>query len=152
MPSEDFKKAYQVLSAKCSKKEISSIEALKFATKFKLKLAEKTKLINQLKKNQFIDHHRYAKAFVNDRFKFYSWGKLKIRHQLLQKGIEERFIDSALENIDSKEYYDLITKEALKKFEFNGSKDDFVSKQKLCNFLNLKGFEADLVFQVVELL
>lgn len=150
MPSEDFKKAYQILSVKCSKKEISSIEALKYASRFKLKLGEKKKLVNQLKKNQFIDHERYAKAFVNDRFKFYSWGKLKIRYQLLQKGIEEKHIESALDNIDSKEYYDLITKEAIKKFEINGGKDDFVSKQKLCKFLNLKGFEAELVFEVVE--
>ena len=50
MPSQDFKKAYQLLSARCTKKEISGNEAMKYAAKFDLKLVEKNQLINQLKK------------------------------------------------------------------------------------------------------
>ena len=150
MPSEEFKKAYQVLSAKCSKKEITANEALKFSVKFKLKLVEKNRLINQLKKSKFIDHERYAKAFVNDRFQFYKWGKLKIKYQLIQKGIEEHFIDLALCDINSNEYYNLIVQEAKKKLLTFSDKDDFSTKQKLCIYLNQKGFEGDLVFEIAE--
>ena len=150
MPSEDFKKAYQVLSAKCSKKEITTNEALKFAVKFKLNLVEKNRLVNQLKKNKFIDHKRYAKAFVNDRFQFYKWGKLKIRHQLLQKGIEEHLIELALNDIDNNDYYNLIIQEAKKKYTTLDKEDKFITKQKLCKYLNQKGFEGELVFEIVE--
>ena len=150
MPSEEFKKAYQVLSAKCSKKEISTSEALKFAVKFKLNLVEKNRLVNQLKKNKFIDHLRFAKAFVNDRFHFYKWGRLKIKYQLLQKGIEEHFIDIALKAIDNNEYYNLILQEAKKKYVTVDKKDNFNAKQKLCKYLNQKGFEGELVFEIVE--
>ena len=41
MPTEEYKKAYIFLSSKCSKKEISSREALKACSKFKLKIVEK---------------------------------------------------------------------------------------------------------------
>ena len=150
MPSEEFKKAYQVLSAKCSKKEITTNEALKFAVKFKLNLVEKNRLVYQLKKNKFIDHLRYAKAFVNDRFHFYKWGKLKIKYQLIQKGIEEHYIDLALEDIDNNEYYNLIIQEAKKKYASLDKQDEFKSKQKLCKYLNQKGFEGELVFKIVE--
>tara|TARA_B100001287_G_scaffold226866_1_gene196706 strand:- start:29551 stop:30015 length:465 start_codon:yes stop_codon:yes gene_type:complete len=150
MPSEEFKKAYQVLSAKCSRKEITTNEALKFAIKFKLKLIEKNRLINELKKSKFIDHKRYAKAFVNDRFQFYKWGKLKIKYQLIQKGIEEHLIELALNDIDNKEYYNLITQEAKKKYATLEKEDDYNTKQKLCKYLNQKGFEGELVFEVVD--
>ena len=63
--------------------------------KYQLKLSEKHKLINKLKKEKYIDHDRYAKAFTNDRFNFIN-GKLKIKQQLLIKGIEEPLIDNAL--------------------------------------------------------
>ena len=150
MSSKDFKKAYQLLSARCTKKEISCNEAMKYAAKFDLKLVEKNQLINQLKKNKFIDHQRYARAFVNDRFKFYKWGKLKIKHHLIQKGIEERLIDQALNKINQEEYSNLIIQEAKKKQESIGGLVDFKSKQKLSKYLNQKGFEGDLVFEIVE--
>ena len=88
MPSEEYKKVYLFLSNKCSKKELSSREALVFCSKYQLKIVEKNKLINELKKNQYIDHLRYANAYTHDRFNLYYWGKIKIRHHLLQKGIE----------------------------------------------------------------
>jgi regulatory protein len=150
MPSQDFKKAYQLLSARCSKKETTVNEALKYATKFKLKLVEKHQLINQLKKEKFIDHQRFAKSFVHDRVKFYKWGKLKIKYHLIQKGIEVIFIDDALDTIDKDEYYSLIYEEAKKKHESSGAINDFVSRQKLCKYLNQKGFEGEIVFEIVE--
>ena len=49
MPSEEYKKAYLFLSNKCSKKELSDKEALIICSKYKLKIAEKNRLINELK-------------------------------------------------------------------------------------------------------
>ena len=82
MSSEEYKKAFLFLSNKCSKKEISSREALVLSAKFHLKMVEKNNLINELKKKEFINHLRYAKAFVHDKFIFYKWGKVKIIHHL----------------------------------------------------------------------
>ena len=140
MPSEEYKKAFLFLSNKCSKKELSAKEALIICSKFKLKIVEKNKLINELKKNDFIDHLRYANAFVHDRFNLYFWGKTKIRHHLIQKGIEDNYIIPALESIDNEKYKSL------------GNENDFYSKQKILKYLSLKGFETDLSFEVVDLL
>ena len=152
MPSEEYKKAFLFLSNKCSKKELSAKEALIICSKFKLKIVEKNKLINELKKNQFIDHLRYANAFVHDRFNLYLWGKTKIRHHLIQKGIEDYYIISALESIDNEKYKNIAKQEALKKYKSLGNENDFNSKQKILKYLTLKGFETDLSFEVVDLL
>ena len=131
MPSEEYKKAYLFLCNKCSKKELSSKEALMICSKYKLKIVEINNLITELKKNQFIDHLRYANAFVHDRFNLYFWGKNKIRQHLIQKGIEDYQIATALESIDNEKYKNIAKQEALKKYKSLGSKQDFNSKQKI---------------------
>ena len=150
MISEDFKKAYQYCAGRCSKKELSEREVMVGLQKFQLKLSEKHKLINKLKKEKYIDHDRYAKAFTHDRFNFYKWGKLKIKQHLLIKGIEESLIDDALKLIDEDAYQALIKDLALKKKAQISIDDSFQAKQKICNALNKKGFEGELVFDAVE--
>ncbi len=150
MSAEHFKKAYFYFSNRCSKKELSAREVMVGLQKFQLKLSEKHKLINKLKKEKYIDHNRYAKAFTHDRFNFYKWGKLKIKQQLLIKGIEESFIDHALNLIDDDAYQALIKDLALKKKAQISIDDSFQAKQKICNALNAKGFEGELVYDTVE--
>ena len=150
MISEDFKKAYQYFAGRCSKKELSEREVMVGLQKFQFKLSEKHKLINKLKKEKYIDHDRYAKAFTHDRFNFYKWGKLKIKQHLLIKGIEESLIDDALNLIDEDTYQALIKDLALKKKAQISIDDSFQAKQKICNALKTKGFEGELVFDTVE--
>ena len=150
MSSEEYKKAFLYLSSKCSKKEITSKEALVLASKFTLKIVDQKQLINDLKKKQFIDHLRFAKAFTHDRFTFYNWGKLKIKYYLKQKGIEEAFISEALLTIYIKLYKNLVKQETEKKLLAMGSPTDYNSKQKLLKYLSQKGFETDIIFDIVE--
>lgn len=150
MSTEEYKKAYIFLSNKCSKKEISSREALKACSKFKLKIVDKNNLINELKKQNFINHERFSNAFVHDRFNFYRWGKNKIIHHLKQKGIEEFHIEKAIESISDKLYYKVLSEEAIKKQQSMKTPLDYHSKQKLMKFLYQKGFESELVFNEVE--
>jgi len=150
MPDKEFKKVFQLLASKCSKKELSTNEALQYIAKFNLKLVVKHRLINQLKNDNYINHERYASAFAHDRFNFYKWGKLKIKYHLLQKGIEEAYVDNALSAIDYSAYRSLLEEEANKKYLAMGSPNDFKSKQKLSKYLNQKGFEGELIFEIVE--
>ena len=149
MSAEHFKKAYSYFSNRCSKRIIHK-RSHGWLAKISLKLSEKHKIINKLKKEKYIDHDRYAKAFTHDRFNFYKWGKLKIKQQLLTKGIEESLIDDALNLIDENAYQALIKDLALKKKAQISIDDSFKAKQKICNALNTKGFEGELVFDTVE--
>ena len=151
MSAEYFNKAYTYFSNRCSKKELSAREVMIGLQKYELNLSEKHKLINKLKKEKYIDHDRYAKAFTNDRFNFYKWGKLKIKQQLLIKGIEEFLIENALSLIGDDAYQALIKELALKKkAQISTDDDHFQAKQKICNALNTKGFEGELVYEIVD--
>ena len=145
MPSEEYKNAFLFLSSKCSKKEMTSRDALAACAKFRLKMVEKNNLINELKKKEFINHLRYAKAFIHDKFTFYKWGKVKIIHYLRQKGIEEVFISEAILEINQPQYLRIIQEEAQKKFQTMNTPNDYRSKQKLLKFLSNKGFETELI-------
>ena len=68
MSTEEYKKAYVFLSNKCSKKEISTTEALKSCSKFRLKIVEKNNLINELKKQNFINHERFSRFSLFRKF------------------------------------------------------------------------------------
>jgi SOS response regulatory protein OraA/RecX len=70
----------------------------------------------------------------------------------MQKGIEDYHIKPAIESIDNVKYKNIAKQEALKKHKSLGNKNDFNSKQKILKYLSLKGFEADLSFEVVDLL
>jgi SOS response regulatory protein OraA/RecX len=70
----------------------------------------------------------------------------------MQKGIEDYHIAKAIESIDNEKYKNIAKQEALKKYKSLGSKHDFNSKQKILKYLSLKGFEADLSFEVVDLI
>ena len=77
-------------------------------------------------------------------------GKNKIIHHLQQKGIEEFYIEKAIESISDKLYYKVLSEEAIKKYQLMKAPEDFQSKQKLMKFLYQKGFESELVFNEVE--
>ena len=51
MSAEHFNKAYTYFSNRCSKKELSAREVMIGLQKYQLKLSEKHKLINRLKKD-----------------------------------------------------------------------------------------------------
>ena len=97
-------------------------------------------MINELKKQNFINHERFSKAFVHDRFNFYKWGRNKIIHHLKQKGIEEFYIQKAIESISDDLYYKLLSEEAIKKYHTMKAPIDFQSKQKLMKFLYQKNW------------
>ena len=52
----------------------------------------------------YIDELRYARAFVNDKFRFNKWGKIKIAHVLRQKKVASNVIQEALDTIDDEAY------------------------------------------------
>lgn len=43
------------------------------------------RIIDRLVVEKFIDEERYCRAFVNDKFRFAKWGKMKITQALYMK-------------------------------------------------------------------
>ncbi len=107
-------------------------------------------VINELIKEKFIDEKRYASAFVNDKFRFSKWGKIKIAYTLKKKKISISVINSALGEIDEQNYSQLIEKEITQKYKTLKITDTYAAKGKLFRFAQSKGFEADAAFRVID--
>jgi regulatory protein len=110
---------------------------------------DKSKIINRLIEEDFINEKRYCDYFVKDKFRFNKWGKIKISYALKQKGLGNELINAALGTIDDGEYEELLA--AILKTKLVGLKYEFeYEKQgKLFRFAQSRGFENNVIEKVL---
>jgi regulatory protein len=120
--------------------------------------ASKTKaILNQLREEGFLNEERFARAYVRGKWKVNRWGKIRIRYELKAKGISEKLISSALLEIDEDIYRDMLETIIRKKSgefrhkgeEKNISKKSLNIRDKIFNFALGKGYETDLVNEIL---
>lgn len=145
-----YKESLQKMRSLCSKQE-------KCSSDIKLKLAELDlndreieKIITVLSDENYINDKRYALSFAHDKLKFNKWGRIKIQHQLGQKGINDEYISFALGEIDRSEYRQILRDELVKKYKLVHTSDTYEMKGRLMRFGQSRGFETDLVFQIID--
>lgn len=142
---------FSYASSLCSRKEYCRSE---IESKLKIKGAtsqEVNQLIEQLEREGYIDEMRYAHAFVRDKFRFEHWGRVKIRYQLLRKGICDCDIDDALNEIDEKQYRDALSN-FIQARQINSSEDDSLrASQKIARVAINRGYEPPLVFKALNI-
>ena len=72
-----YKEALAKATDLCGRSEKCSYDLEQKCHEWQLSGEETAKLIAYLKQEKFIDHQRYATSFVNDKFRFNKWGKIK---------------------------------------------------------------------------
>ncbi len=97
----------------------------------------------------FINEERFARAYVGGKFRMKGWGKRKIVQGLKQHRISEYCIRKGLEEIDPDAYYDRLKKHAEKKLPSLRGQTEYIQKGKLTQHLMMKGFEGDLIRDVI---
>ena len=135
--------------ALCSSKECCCFDIRKKLESYDLSTEDTEKIMTRLLKEKFIDESRYAKAFVNDKFKYNGWGKIKIASQLKLKHISSEDIHEALSNIDEDEYMEKISSLLTSKRKSLKYKDNYDLKVKLLRFGMSRGFESDILYKLV---
>ncbi len=133
----------------CSKQEKCKYDIKKKLLEWGIKTNSINKIINSLEKNKFIDEKRYSSFFARDKFRFNKWGKIKIIFILRQKNIPDKYIFSALNEIDDKEYFKTLEKEILKKQKSIQYTNNYEMKGKLLKFAESRGFEKNLIFKII---
>lgn len=105
-------------------------------------------LLNQLKKERYLDDLRYAEQYVKGKFNQKRWGRIKISYGLFQKGIPKAIIDQALKQIDEEDYINTLNYLIDKQRPKIKAKNDFERSQKLKRFLQNKGYEMDYLWEI----
>ena len=108
------------------------------------------KIISILIEEKFIDEVRYCELFVMDKFRLNKWGRKKIEYALRGKNISATTIASAVELIGMDEYIEVLKKEIKGKRRGIKAKNQFDLKGKLFRFAQSRGFESNLIYEVLD--
>lgn len=133
----------------CSKSEHCISEVITKLNRWEANETDSKKIIKKLIDDDFINEKRYAEAFVRDKFRFNKWGKIKIMMALRRKEIENDLIADALEQIDEEEYREVLVTLLKSKQKSIKYKSEYEKEGKLFRFAQGRGFESDLIEQVL---
>ena len=111
---------------------------------------EVEEVISELIENNFLNEERFARAYVSGKFNIKRWGKIKIKQGLKLKKITDKMIAIALNTIDYDDYLQTILDTAEKKLPTIKEKEAYKRKYKLVSYLLGKGFENDLILEVLK--
>jgi len=108
------------------------------------------RIICQLIEGNFLNEERFARAYVQGKFNLKTWGRIKIKQGLKLKGVPEKLINKTLQSIDGDVYLLKLEQLLDKKANQLTEKDAFKRRYKLIQYAISRGFEADLINDVLK--
>jgi len=142
----------------CSYRERSETEAELKLRSMQVPAVKIRDILRGLREDGFISDERFAMAFARGKWRVKHWGRLRITYELRQRKIPNKLIIKAMEEIDEEEYREVLANLIRRKAaalhpqakEENKSGKKMNLKDKLFNFALSKGYEYDLVREILE--
>ena len=107
-------------------------------------------LMAQLIEENYLNEERFAIQYAGGKFRMNQWGRVKIKYALRQKQVSEYSIKKALKQISENDYKRTLQKLAAQKLKTLKSETNvFSKKKKLQDYLLQKGYERELVREVI---
>ena len=152
--SEELSKARKKIASYCAYQERCQKEVRDKLYSYGLFKDEVEELIAWLITENFLNEERYAQTYAGGKFRVKNWGRLKITQALQQKDISAYCIKQGLKEIDEEEYLNTISKLARKKATELQQRfsNTYQLKDKASRFLISRGFEPDLVWEILKTL
>ena len=106
-------------------------------------------IIVKLIEDNFLNEERFATSFARGKFTIKKWGRIKIKQELKQKRVGDYCLKKAMLQIDETEYIATLKKLMDNKRKLINEKSPIKLNYKLMNYALSKGYEKDLVFDVL---
>ncbi len=106
--------------------------------------------IQKLEEQKYLDDLRYADSYVNNQMLTTSWGPLKIKNMLLQKGVEEDLVNQALLAYTEELEREKLEKKVTKMITSNRTKSPTFLKQKIKQTTLSEGYHFNILQEVLE--
>lgn len=139
--------AYLQLAAICAQTEHCEQEMRDKMKRWELDETVQNRIIDRLTKERYIDNERYARAFVKDKIRYNKWGRRKVQQALWMKRIDNDIQQRVLDEIDEKEYLDVLRPLLKQKRKSIKAESDYELNQKLVRFALSRGFTFDIIRQ-----
>ncbi len=134
----------------CAYQERSQQETRNKLYEYGLHQNEVEELITELILTNFLNEERFAMAYVSGKVNIKKWGRIKIKQGLKFKKVPDKLIQKALNSIDGDKYLANLLAMAEKKLRVLSEKDPIKKKYKLITYIQTKGYEKDLIFDVLK--
>ncbi len=144
-----YKTALSKAMALCSKREYCTNDIRTMLRSWSAGEIDIERIILNLIKENFINEKRYAEAFVKDKFRYNKWGKVKIKAGLKLKKIPEEIIKTSLDSIDNVTYRKTIEDLISAHRRSVKAKNQYDLKGKLLRYGLSKGFESELLYDIL---
>lgn len=129
----------------CAYQERSQFEIRNKLYEWGLHQKDVEEIISELIEQNFLNEERFAMAYAMGKFRIKNWGKIKIRQGLKLKHIPDKLILKSLKAIDEDDYLSMLKKILQKKSKTISEKDPFKLRYLLTRFAASKGYETDLI-------
>ena len=141
-----YEQALNRAAAYCSQAERATQEVLQKLEAWEVSDEDAARILEFLRKERFLDEQRYVHAFVNDKFTYERWGRIKIVYALRAKGVTGAVVTNTLDDvIDPDQYVETLTD--LLRAKMRGMKTPLApnDRAKLYRFAAQRGFESHVV-------
>lgn len=143
--------ALRKLAVYCSAAEHCLREVQEKLESWGIDVRARKRIIDRLVEEKYLDEERFCRSFINDKFKFNKWGKIKIRQALIQKKIDLELVDKNLKQQIREEEYIGVLQELLHGKEKNiKASNDYELKGKLIRFALGRGFEMETILRCIK--
>ena len=142
--------AYLQLAAMCAQAEHCEQEMRDKMKRWGIEPDAQDRVVARLVKERYVDNERYARAFVKDKIRYNKWGRRKVMQALWMKRIDDDIQRSVLDEIDDKEFIDVLVPLLKQKRKTIKAKSDYELNQKLVRFALSRGFDFSIIRQCMD--
>ncbi|MDO4163246.1 MAG: regulatory protein RecX [Bacteroides sp.] len=133
--------AFGRLTAYCAASEHCRAEIVEKMQRWGIPYASIDSIVERLIQEKYIDEERFCRAFVNDKYRFAKWGKVKIGQALRLKKIPPTTYLPFLNEIDDEEYLSILQGLLSTKKKSVHAENEYELNGKLVRFALSRGFE-----------
>ena len=142
--------AYLQLAALCAQAEHCEQEMRDKMKRWEIDTTVQDRVLQRLIEERYIDNERYARAFVKDKIRYNKWGRRKVQQALWMKRIDQDIQQRVLDEIEEKEYLDVLRPLLKQKRKSIKADSDYELNQKLVRFALSRGFTFDIIRQCID--
>jgi regulatory protein len=110
-------------------------------------------IVVRLIETDFLNEMRFARAFVQGKFRQKGWGKMRLQRELKQREISEYLVRKALADIDEADYQERFEAMAEKQWEaLKNETHPLKRKKKFVDYFTYRGWEPDRIYDRLQIL
>jgi regulatory protein len=145
------KKAFlDKLKKYCAYQERCHFDVTKKLQKLKADEDMANEIISELITENYLNEERFAIAYVRGKHRINKWGRNKITRELKQRDISTYLINKSLKEIVETEYLSMLRHLLEEKNKTIRAKTIYERKKKLFSYAYRKGYENELIADVLD--